>query len=41
MMHICHCKMKQGENYVLKEKTILITRIQIILCLGIWKEKYI
>ena len=43
VMHICpHCKMHQGDNYVVEDneqKTDLVRRIQIVFGYGVWKEK--
>lgn len=42
-MHICpHCKMHQGDNYVVEDneqKTDLIKRMWVVFGNGAWKEK--
>lgn len=42
VMHICpHCKMHQGDNYVVEDneqETMLINRIRVIFDQGLWKE---
>ncbi|MGE7056910.1 hypothetical protein ACQKI4_30595, partial [Paenibacillus glucanolyticus] len=42
VMHICpHCKMHQGDNYVVEDneqKTDLVRRMRIVFDNGIWRE---
>ncbi len=42
VMHICpHCKMHQGDNYVIEDneqETMLIKRTRVIFDQGLWKE---
>ncbi|WP_372661246.1 hypothetical protein [Cohnella sp.] len=44
VMHICpHCKMHQGDNYVVEDneqETVLIKKIKIVCYHDIWKEKH-